>query len=215
MAMYVLQREVGSKPNVLLTTIAQESKRVSIHGVRQELVQAQARAAGARLIESMIPAECTREQYDDQTLKSLSVGPLGACGTIAFGDLFLTDVRTGRERLVAQAGKKARFPLWGRDTQELAAAFIDTGFRAFVVCVDTQALDGSFAGRPYDHHFLADLPRSVDPCGENGEFHTFVWSGPIFENPIPCHVGQSIGRAGFVFSDLCPSPSTRSDTSSA
>jgi uncharacterized protein (TIGR00290 family) len=202
MAMHVLQHESGRKPGVLLTTLSQESRRVSIHGVRRELLRRQARATGAQLVESTIPADCTREQYDDQTLQSLREGPLSACGTVAFGDLFLADVRIGRERLVARAGRAARFPLWGRDTGELAAAVVDTGFRAFVVCVDTQALDGSFAGRSYDHDFLADLPRSVDPCGENGEFHTYVWSGPIFDSPIACQPGELVERQGFVFADL-------------
>jgi uncharacterized protein (TIGR00290 family) len=206
MAMYALQQEAGRKPNALLTTYSRESQRVSIHGVRRELVQAQARAAGASLVESAIPADCTPEQYDRQTLRSFSPGPLAACATIAFGDLFLADVRRNRERLVARAGKTACFPLWGRDTRALAAAFIDAGFRAFVVCVDTQALDASFAGRPYDHDFVGDLPRTVDPCGENGEFHTFVWSGPIFDGSIPCEVGQTVGRGGFMFTDLRPPP---------
>ena len=130
--------------------------------------------------------------------------PWPASEAVAFGDLFLEDVRAYREERLAAAGKRALFPLWGRDTAELARTFVTAGFEAILVCVDPRALDPSFAGRRYDQRLLAELPPAVDPCGENGEFHTFVDAGPIFAEPIACAVGEVVGRDGFVFCDLLP-----------
>jgi diphthamide synthase (EF-2-diphthine--ammonia ligase) len=128
--------------------------------------------------------------------------PLRDVDEIAFGDLFLEDIRAYRESRLAAVGKRGQFPLWGRDTHELAQRFLADGFRAIVVCVDPRLLDRSFAGREYDERLLADLPPNVDPCGENGEFHTFVYAGPIFGSPLGCRRGATIERDGFVFCDL-------------
>jgi diphthamide synthase (EF-2-diphthine--ammonia ligase) len=127
---------------------------------------------------------------------------LGQVTEVAFGDLFLEDVRTYRETRLAAAGKRGLFPLWGRDTTQLARDFIKAGFQATLVCVDPRQLDRTFAGRSYDKRLLADLPTGVDPCGENGEFHTFVHGGPIFKSPIACMLGDVLERDGFVFADL-------------
>ena len=121
---------------------------------------------------------------------------------VASGDLFLEDVRAYREEQLASVGKSALFPLWGRDTGALARSFIEDGFEAYVVCVDTRTLDASFAGREYDAAFLDDLPPGIDPCGENGEFHSFVHAGPCFDRPVPCRVGEHVLREGFAFTDL-------------
>ena len=123
---------------------------------------------------------------------------------VAFGDLFLEDIRAYRETRLTAAGKRGLFPLWGRDTGALAREFVAAGFQAIIVCLDPRAIDASFAGRAYDEQFLADLPSTVDPCGENGEFHTFVHAGPIFTEPISCETGEVVERDGFVFCDVIP-----------
>ena len=130
--------------------------------------------------------------------------PLALVDTVAFGDLFLEDIRAYREQRLAQAGRKALFPLWLRDTAELATEFVEAGFEAILACVDPRTLDPSFAGRRFDRRLLADLPPGVDPCGENGEFHTFVHAGPLFSEPIACTRGEVVTREGFVFCDLLP-----------
>ena len=134
--------------------------------------------------------------------EAFAAAPLAGVGAVAFGDLFLEDVRAYREARLAAGGKSAVFPLWGRDTGELAREFIARGFEAIVVCLDPRALDPSFAGRPFDERLLAELPASVDPCGENGEFHTFVHAGPLFADPVACETGEIVERDGFVFCDL-------------
>ena len=128
--------------------------------------------------------------------------PLTELDAVASGDLFLEDVRAYREERLASAGKSALFPLWGRDTTALARSFIEDGYEAYVVCVDTSMLDASFAGRKYDAGLLNDLPPGIDPCGENGEFHSFVYAGPCFDRPVQCQVGEQVLREGFAFADL-------------
>jgi diphthamide synthase (EF-2-diphthine--ammonia ligase) len=134
--------------------------------------------------------------------QTLASPPLDVIGQIAFGDLFLADVRAYREERLAAAGKSGRFPLWGRDTASLAREFVAAGFEAIVVCVDPKRLARSLAGRAYDLDFLEELPRGIDPCGENGEFHTFVHAGPVFGEPVPVTAGESVERDGFIFCDL-------------
>jgi uncharacterized protein (TIGR00290 family) len=175
---------------------------VSMHGVRRELVLEQARAAGVPLVEIGIPAACPNDVYEARMAQALSAPPLADVEAIAFADLFLEDIRAYREERLALAGRRGLFPLWGRDTARLARDFIASGFEAVLVCVDPSQLDPSFAGRPYDLELLADLPPGVDPCGENGEFHTFVHAGPIFGRPIPVSVGERVMRDGFAFCDL-------------
>jgi uncharacterized protein (TIGR00290 family) len=173
-----------------------------MHGVRRELLARQARAVGLPLVEVEIPAACSNEVYEQRMGQALAEAPLAQARTIAFGDLFLTDIRAYREERLSRVGKEATFPLWGRETSVLAREFIAAGFEAIVVCVDPRQLDPSFAGRSFDSDLLVDLPPHVDPCGENGEFHTFVHAGPVFSTPIACQVGEVVEREGFVFCDV-------------
>jgi uncharacterized protein (TIGR00290 family) len=205
LALHTLRREPGGGPGALITTVTADYARVSMHGVRRELLAGQALAAGIPLVEVEIPASCSNDVYEQRMGQVLAESPLREVQTIAFGDLFLADIREYRESRLAQVSKRAVFPLWGRDTTELAHEFIAGGFEAIIVSVDPSKLDGSFAGRRFDHELLADLPASVDPCGENGEFHTFVHAGPIFSAPIACEIGEVVERDGFVFCDVLPS----------
>jgi uncharacterized protein (TIGR00290 family) len=198
----VALRRVGTEVAALLTTYTEEYQRVSMHGVRRALLRDQAAAAGVPLVEIGIPAACTDEIYAARMDAAFRSPPLGDLDAVASGDLFLEDVRAYREERLASAGKSALFPLWGRDTAALARSFVEDGFRARVVCVDTRRLDASFAGREYDAAFLDDLPREIDPCGENGEFHTFVHAGPCFDRPVSCRVGEHALRERFAFADL-------------
>ena len=203
LALWVL-REQGLEPRALLTTVTEGYERVSMHGVRRDLLAQQARALGVPLVEVVIPAACVNEVYEARMAQAFAVEPLAGVGAVAFGDLFLEDVRAYREQRLATAGKRALFPLWHMPTRELAETFVRLGFEATIVCLDPRALDRSFAGRSYDEQLLADLPPSVDPCGENGEFHTFVHAGPLFRSPIGCRTGEVVERDGFVFCDLVP-----------
>jgi uncharacterized protein (TIGR00290 family) len=206
LALWVLRREHGLNPRALVTTVTETYERVSMHGVRRELLAGQAQAAGVRLIEIGIPVGCTNELYEQRMANAWESGGLRGIDAMAFGDLFLADVRAYREARLAVAGKRAVFPLWQRDTTILAREFIAAGFQAIIVCVDPTKLDPSFAGRSFNQELLDDLPAGVDPCGENGEFHTFVHAGPILSGPIRLQVGQPVTRDGFVFCDLSPMP---------
>ena len=204
LALVALQRD-GTKVAALLTTFTDDYDRVSMHGVRRALVRDQAAAAGIPLVEVGIPAGCVNEVYAARMDAAFRSSPLVELDAVAFGDLFLADVRAYREERLASAGKTALFPLWGRDTAALARSFVEEGFEAYVVCVDLRKLDASFAGRDYDTAFLAELPSGIDPCGENGEFHSFVHTGPCFERPVRCLVGEHVIREGFAFADLVAS----------
>jgi uncharacterized protein (TIGR00290 family) len=188
----------------LITTITHTYDRISMHGVRRELLVRQAEALRIPLVEILIPPTCPNGVYEARMAQAFASPPLAGVEAVAFGDLFLEDVRAYREERLAAGGKRGLFPLWGRDTSELAHEFSAAGFEAVIVCVDPRTLDRSFAGRPYNEQLLSDLPASVDPCGENGEFHTFVHAGPIFDEPIACATGEIVERAGFVFCDLIP-----------
>lgn len=193
----------------LLTTITSDYDRVSMHGVRRTLLERQVRSLGLPLEMVYITSHATNEEYEAKMRDVL--GRYRAQGVLecAFGDIFLEDLRRYREEKLAQVGMRAVFPIWRRDTSELAYAFLRLGFRAVVTCVDSQALDGGFAGREYDESFLADLPDSVDPCGENGEFHSFVYDGPVFREPVPFEKGEVVLRDGrFYFCDLLPKEET-------
>ena len=204
LALWSLRDEHGQLPEALITTVTGDYDRVSMHGTRRELLVRQATAAQIPLVEIEIPVGCTNEQYEDRMRRALASETLRDVNSIAFGDLFLEDVRRYREERLTPAGKQALFPLWHRDTRQLAEAFIAAGFEAVIVCVDPAQLDPSFAGRRFDQQLLRDLPTGVDPCGENGEFHTFVHAGPIFDAPIAVEVGTVVERDGFVFADLTP-----------
>ena len=202
LALRALRDELGIEPVALVTTITSDYGRVSMHGVRCELVRAQAEAAGLPLVEVGIPAGCTNAVYEAQFAAALETPPLAGVRTIAFADLFLEDIRAYRESWLQSLRREPLFPVWGRDTKQLAHEFIDAGFEAVLVCVDPDQLDPSFAGRAFDASLLDDLPVGVDPCGENGEFHTFVHAGPIYSSPIAVEVGEVSLRGGFAFCDL-------------
>jgi uncharacterized protein (TIGR00290 family) len=192
------------EPEALITTVTDAYERISMHGVRRELLTKQADATGIPLVEVRIPPACVNEVYEARMERAFASAPLASVETVAFGDLFLEDVRAYREERLTASGRRGVFPLWGRDTGELAREFIAAGFQAFIVTLDPRVLDVSFAGRAYDEQLLAELPASVDPCGENGEFHTFVHGGPIFSEPIACETGEVVEREGFVFCDVMP-----------
>jgi len=203
LALWTLRRQ-RLEPEALITTVTETYDRISMHGVRRELLARQAEALGRPLVEVVIPPACVNEIYEARMAEAFAAAPLSGVDAVAFGDLFLEDVRAYREGRLADAGKRGLFPLWGRETAALAREFLDAGFEAMLVCVDPRALDSAFAGRRYDERLLAELPPGVDPCGENGEFHTFVYAGPIFAEPIACETGEIVARDGFVFCDLTP-----------
>ncbi len=201
LALWTLRGQ-GIEPEALITTVTDAYDRISMHGVRRELLAKQAQEIGAPLIEVRIPPACVNEVYEARMAQAFACPPLSEVAAVAFGDLFLEDVRAYREERLALNEKRGLFPLWGRDTAALAREFIAEGFEATIVCLDPRLLDPSFAGRRFDSQLLSDLPASVDPCGENGEFHTFVHAGPIFPRPIACESGEVVQREGFVFCDL-------------
>jgi uncharacterized protein (TIGR00290 family) len=202
LALWVLAREHDVVPVALITTVTDAYQRISMHGVRRSLLALQADAVGVPLVEVEIPAACTNEVYERRMEQMLASSLLRDIEAVAFGDLFLEDIRRYREDRLALAGKRACFPLWHRDTTSLAREFIAAGFEAIIVCVDPAKLDRSFAGRRLDERLLGDLPAGVDPCGENGEFHTFVYAGPILSAPLTIQIGETVERDGFVFTDL-------------
>ena len=191
----------------LLTSVTRGYERVSIHGVRRTLLEAQAAATGLPLLEILLEPACTNATYDAAFLDALAKirTRYPAVRQIAFGDLFLEDVRAYREHVLTGTGFHPLFPLWGRDTRALAEEFVATGFRARLVCVDTTQLSADFAGREFDSALLADLPAGVDPCGERGEFHTFVWRGPVLSVDVPVRPGDVVLREErFAYCDLLP-----------
>ncbi|MGH7630889.1 MAG: ATP-binding protein [Gemmatimonadales bacterium] len=189
----------------LLTSVVPAFGRVSMHGVRVELARAQAAAAGVPLVESALPWPCSNEIYERVTREALArVACDWGVTHVAFGDLFLADVRAYRERLLGSAGLEPMFPLWGRDTRRLAAQMVGAGVRAHIACLDPARLDRALAGAVIDAGFLAALPPEVDPCGERGEFHTFVSDGPMFLHPVAVEPGVVTERDGFVYADLLP-----------
>ncbi len=198
-------RELGVDVAVLLTTVTSDYDRISIHGVRRVLLEEQADALGIPLEIAPIPPHCSNAEYERSFGAALHRCRERGITKVAAGDLFLQDVRLYRENLLARHEMEALFPLWGRDTASVAQDFIGAGFQAILSCVDTFALDPSFAGRDFDAHLLRDLPATADPCGENGEFHTFVWNGPIFSQPVRCARGEVVLRdERFAFCDLIP-----------
>lgn len=205
MALDALRRDPDVEVAGLLTSVTSDYDRISIHGVRRALLDAQRERLGLPLFEVRLTGGCTNDEYEAAFRAALAAidRERPEVTHIAFGDLFLEDVRAYRERLLATTRFAPLFPLWGLDTAALARRFVSEGFLARLVCVDTTQLDGGFAGRAFDARLLADLPAGVDPCGENGEFHTFVSGGPCFSAPIPCAIGESVLRDGrFMFCDL-------------
>ncbi|HYU22405.1 MAG TPA: diphthine--ammonia ligase [Candidatus Dormibacteraeota bacterium] len=204
MALYTLLQEKHFRVVALLTTLTEGYDRIAMHGVRRELLERQARSIGLPLHEVRIPPQSVNPVYEVRMEEALHLFYNQGVRTVAFGDIFLEDLRAYREKNLARVGMTALFPLWKRDTRELVQFFHDQHFRAVAACVDTKVLDPSFAGRELDESFFHDLPPHADPCGENGEFHTFVFDGPIFQSPIPVRTGDVVNRDGFVFCDLLP-----------
>ena len=201
--LHVLNQQYPGAAAGLLTTTNQAFDRVAMHAVRRELLEAQARAAGLPLHVVPLPWPCSNEQYE--AIMAAAVRGFVADGFthVAFGDLFLEDVRHYRVTRLAGSGLEPLFPIWKTSTtRELAEAMIASGLRARLTCVNPKKLDRSFAGRIFDASLLADLPPEVDPCGENGEFHSFAYAGPMFKAPVPNRLGDIVDRDGFVFADV-------------
>ena len=204
MALHALVQQKEFHVAALLTTVTEGYERVSMHGVRRELLERQAESVGLPLHEVRIPPQCINPIYEARMEEALRVHYKKGVRKVAFGDIFLEDLRTHREKNLARIGMTALFPIWKRDTRELIRTFHADKFRAIAVCIDSKVLDRSFAGRELAQSFFRDLPSHADPCGENGEFHTFVFDGPIFHRAIPVRTGEIFERDSFVFCDLLP-----------
>lgn len=202
--LWTLLRDPAYEVQALLTTLTETYDRVSISGVREELLDRQAEMLSLPIIKVRIPLACPNDAYEKRMASTLAGKRLRRIDHVAFSDLFLQDVRAYREERLARAGKHGVFPLWGYDTAQLARNMITEGFQSIVVCIDPKFVDPSFAGRAFDRAFLADLPDGVDPCGENGEFHTFVWGAPMYRGPIRCRTSEVVTRDGFVYCDVLP-----------
>ena len=205
LALHELQRSGEYDVSALMTTVTSDYDRVSMHGVRRVLLEEQARSLGLALEVVELSKNSSNEEYQTKTAQALDRFRSAGIRTVVYGDLFLEDIRQYREQQLANVGMEAVFPLWMRDTTQVAHRFIQLGYRAVLVCVDSQALGSEFAGRQYDASLLRDLPAGVDPCGENGEFHTFVYDGPAFTTAIGYAPGDVVLRdERFFFRDLLP-----------
>ena len=205
LALHALLQRSDLRVVALLTTVTDSYDRISMHGVRRELLVQQTQCIGLPLHEVRIPPQCINSVYEARMEEALRTYYDAGVRSVAFGDIFLEDLRAYREKNLARIGMTALFPIWKRDTRELIASFHAAKFRAIAACVDPRVLDRSFAGRELDPSFFRDLPPDVDPCGENGEFHTFVFDGPIFGVPVAVRAGEIVERDSFVYCDLQPS----------
>ena len=203
-SLHVLRQREDVEVVGLLTTLNEVHDRVAMHAVRRTLLEAQAAAAGLPLHVARIPSPCPNEVYELAMAEALTQAIARGVSGVAFGDLFLEDVRRYREERMKPTGLELMFPLWGRATRPLAEEMIASGLRARLTCVDPRKLDRSFAGREFGEELLRDLPQGVDPCGEYGEFHSFAWDGPMFRRPLEVRGGEVVERDGFVFADLLP-----------
>ena len=203
-ALHAVRAQGGIEVVGILTTVTAEFSRVAMHAVREVLLDAQATALGVPCKKVRLPWPCSNEVYEREMSEVLQSAKADGVTHVVFGDLFLQDIRAYREAKLAGTGISPLFPLWQRDTRALAREMIDGGLRATLTCVDPKKLGRGFAGRSFDRALLGDLPGGVDPCGENGEFHTFASAGPMFEAPIPVVAGAVVERDGFVFADLLP-----------
>jgi len=211
LALLKIREEKKFNTRYLLTTLNAEFKRISMHGVRLELLQQQAKSIGLPLIECYLPEKASCQDYNSLMRETLINIMIEGIYYSAFGDIFLEDLKLYREKQLAKIGMNAIFPLWGKDTKDVANEFIHYGFKSIITCVNSNFLDKSFVGRTFDQQFLNDLPQNVDPCGENGEFHSFVVDGPIFNTPIQYSLGEIVYKSypingkdenGFWFIDL-------------
>lgn len=201
-SLHILRQRAEYEVVGLLTTFNERADRVAMHAVRRDLVERQAAAAGLRLWAVPLPWPCSNEQYESLMAQTCAKATAGGIEGIAFGDLFLEDVRSYRERQMKDTGLRPIFPLWGLPTRDLARDMIASGMRSKLTCIDTRKLDALFAGREFDRDFLTALPDGVDPCGERGEFHSFVYAGPMLDSKIAVSVGQTVTNDPFVFADL-------------
>lgn len=204
MALHMLLQQEEFRVTSLLTTVTEGYERISMHGVRRELLQRQVESIGLPLQEVRIPPACVNAIYEARMEKALRFHFERGVRKVAFGDIFLEDLRVYRENNLARIGMTALFPIWKRDTQELIRYFHAERFRSVAACVDGKLLPRQFAGRELDAAFFDELPPEVDPCGENGEFHTFVFDGPIFKQPVRFRTGEIVERDSFLFCDLLP-----------
>jgi uncharacterized protein (TIGR00290 family) len=202
--LHVLRQAGAAEVAGLLTTVNAAFGRVAMHAVRETLLAEQAEAAGLPLRTIALPHPCPDGAYETAMAEAMRAARAEGITHVAFGDLFLADIRRYREDRLLGTGLAPLFPLWGQETRTLARDMIAGGLRARITCVDPRRLDASFAGRAFDAALLADLPPGVDPCGEHGEFHTFVTDGPMFRHPVPVRPGEIVERDGFVFADLVP-----------
>jgi uncharacterized protein (TIGR00290 family) len=204
-ALHKIRKDPDYRIAALLTTVTEDYDRISMHGVRRVLLEAQAASLGLPLEVVLIPKNASNEAYEASMGQTLAKYKAEGVTSVAFGDIFLEDLKAYREKKLAQLDLSGIFPIWKRNTTELAQSFIQMGFKAITTCVDTQVLGEEFVGREIDQEFLSDLPPSIDPCGENGEFHSFVYDGPIFKQPIRCETGERVLREDrFYYCDLIP-----------
>ncbi|MCU1332414.1 MAG: hypothetical protein JWM08_1406 [Candidatus Angelobacter sp.] len=203
-ALHVLRKQGQYEVAGLMTTFNAAFDRVAMHSTRRNLVEMQAEAAGVPLIAAPIPWPCSNADYELAMKRVCDQALAQGISAIAFGDLFLTDVRAYRERQLKDTGLQPLFPLWGLPTKALAQEMISTGLRAKLVCVDPRQISANFIGRDFDHKFLSEIPAGVDPCGENGEFHSFVHAGPMFSRDLAIVTGEKVERDGFWFCDVLP-----------
>lgn len=200
--LHVLKQDPTVEIGGLLTTMNDQFDRVAMHAVRRTLVTAQAEAAGVPLRTVPLPWPCTNDEYEERMRAAVAGAVAEGFTHVAFGDLFLEDVRRYREDKLAESGLTPLFPIWGIPTDQLATRMVEAGLRSVLTCVNPKHLDRSFAGRQFDRALLDDLPAGVDKCGERGEFHSFAWNGPMFNHPVSVQVGDIVDRDGFVFADL-------------
>jgi len=203
LALYELQRRNDHEIVALLTTLTEDYNRISMHGVQSILLEEQTISLGLPNEKVYISKNSSNEEYEAKMKKVLQKYLAAGVSSVVFGDIFLEDLRKHREDNLSKIGMKAVFPIWKRDTTDLAHEFIDLGFKAIITCVDSNVLDKAFVGRLYDQQFLSELPSTVDPCGENGEFHSFVYDGPMFQKEVPYTKGETVFRDNrFWYCDL-------------
>jgi uncharacterized protein (TIGR00290 family) len=204
LALHEIKNEQEYCVAVLLTTVTRDYDRISMHGVRRVLLEQQAASLGLPLHQILISKDASNEEYESKMAKAFAEYRAKGIDTVIFGDLFLEDIRAYREQFLARNQMHGLFPVWKRDTTAFIREFLDLAFRAVVTSVDSKVLNQSFAGRLIDESFLSSLPKKVDPCGENGEFHTFVFDGPDFSAPVKFSLGETVLRESFWFRDLLP-----------
>ncbi len=213
-SLHLLRQRGEYEVVALLTTLNDGAKRVAMHAVRETLLEAQAASLGLPLVKVPIPPQCPNALYEEAMAGAMAQARAEGVQDVAFGDLFLEDIRRYREEKLHAVAMNAVFPVWGLDTRELAREMAASGLRAILTCVDPKQLDARFAGRIFDEKLLLELPPEVDPCGERGEFHTFAFAGPMFRKPLAVRAGEVVTRDGFVFADVLPDEAAASAAAS-